>query len=116
MGHLDGEGTGPCPDCGVAIGAAHDDGCDVARCHATGRQRLSCDHEHDCGAEAWTGTWPGVVECVELGLWAHFVPNGNPSWRPCGPDHPNAVPDLNRLVREGVWDKTAKRWTMAVGS
>lgn len=31
-----------CGDCGVAIGMAHDPGCDVARCLVYGHQRLAC--------------------------------------------------------------------------
>lgn len=100
-----------CPDCAVEPGTEHTDGCDVARCLETGLQRLSClQRWHDCGNEVWSGTWPGEAECREYGLFAYLVPNGNPSWRPCGPDHPEAVPDLNRLIVEGWWDREARRW------
>jgi hypothetical protein len=54
-----------CPDCGVAPGVEHEDGCDVARCTRTGNQRLICGgHEGtvfegmDCGRDVWTGAWP----------------------------------------------------------
>ena len=58
-----------CPDCAVAPGEAHVDGCDVARCTACGAQRIGCDHGgEDVGWGAiWTGRWPGVAE-VEEGL------------------------------------------------
>lgn len=99
-----------CPDCGAEPGVAHHDGCDVARCLETGRQRLGCGEDHDCGRAVWTGRWPGEVECEEFGWWAYFVPNGDPSWVRCGPEHPDAVHDLNRLVLEARWDRAAIRW------
>lgn len=105
-----------CPDCGAVIDEPHDDGCDVARCLATGMQRLSCDgyEEHDCGQDVWTGMWPGEAECAEFGWWAYFA--GAPAgwqgygWVRCEADHPEAVPDLNRLVIDATWDETAGRW------
>jgi hypothetical protein len=61
---LDFEAT--CPDRAVVVGEPHvddeyDGGCDVARCLETGRQRLMCDLDHDCGRDIWTGWWPGLV-------------------------------------------------------
>lgn len=104
-----------CRDCWVEPGQVHEDGCDVARCVWTGHQRLACgallaDDGHECTNDVWSGTWPGEAECREYGLWAYFVPNGNPSWRPCSADHPGARPDLSRLVFEGWWDRDTKRW------
>lgn len=106
--------TDQCPDCAVPTGAPHAAGCDVARCLVTGLQRLSCRHlAHDCGEDVWSGRWPGEAECEEFDWWAYFVPYGNPSWRPCGPDHAAARHDLNRLVREALWDRDAMRWRRA---
>jgi len=82
-----------CPDCGVAPGAHHTDNCDVARCLATGLQRLGCSESHDCGLDIWTGRWPGEEECEEFG------------WM-LGKD----LPDLNRLLMEATWDPSLKRW------
>lgn len=122
-----------CPDCQVDPGVAHRDGCDVARCLHDGGQRLmhamgggtpvvvlvdghpQIDFKtdgHDCGEDVWTGRWPGEAECEEFGWWAYFVPNGNPSFRPCGPDDPGAVHDLNRLVLEARWEREATRWVL----
>jgi hypothetical protein len=121
-----GEITVTCPDCGANVNATHQDGCDVARCLVTGMQRLQCDGLHDiegppgcftpavCGDDIWTGLWPGEAECIEYGWYAYFqgAPAGwrGTGWVRCGPDHPDAVPDLNRLIRDCEWDAKAVRW------
>lgn len=56
-----------CPDCEVAISRPHVDGCDVARCLRTGLQRLSCERNHNCGKDTWSGRWPGETDCERLG-------------------------------------------------
>jgi hypothetical protein len=75
-----------CPDCGVALGRKHKDGCDVERCPHCGGQALGCVG-FDCNdprREPWTGKWPGEADCERLG---YFV-GGDPQF-----------PDLNRLSR-----------------
>lgn len=127
-----------CPDCGVSPGEPHEDGCDVARCLFTGRQRLMCDGNEglphvmqdvphidqpipggyvpvDCGRDIWTGLWPGEAECREYGWYAWFRAPGPGEgaygiWERCGPDHPEAGPDLNRLILACTWDRAARRW------
>lgn len=51
-----------CPDCAVRPGDLHQDGCDVARCPTTGKQRLTCDQGDDrCRSwcrTRWTGRLP----------------------------------------------------------
>jgi hypothetical protein len=109
-----------CGDCGAKPGKPHSDGCDVARCLVTGRQRLSCDagtvvfgwpekspHD-DCGNQVWTGAWPGDAECAEFG-WHVFWESPGRGWVRCGPDDPRAGPNLNRLVEEADWDPQACR-------
>lgn len=59
--------TRACPDCAVPVGKPHLEGCDVARCHACGGQRLSCDCE-ESEDDIWTGFWPGIKECYEQKL------------------------------------------------
>lgn len=54
----------PCPDCGALVGEKHQAMCDVARCLATGAQRLSCVCTQ-CGEDVWIGLWPGIKECYE---------------------------------------------------
>ncbi|PSL51377.1 hypothetical protein B0I31_1216 [Saccharothrix carnea] len=82
-----------CPDCEVATGQPHVEGCDVARCLRTGLQRLSCEHEHDCGKDTWSGRWPGEVDCERFG------------WM-IGP----GLPDLNRLLTEATWNPATEQW------
>lgn len=106
-----------CPGCGVAPGDEHTNGCGVARCLATGRQRLQCEmlattgigvnHDGDCGNDIWTGEWPGTEDAIRLGFWCD--PTDLPL-RPCDPDTPGAVPDLNRLMSDARWDPTTRRW------
>lgn len=100
-------------------GSPHEVGCDVARCPACGIQRLQCDdHTDDQSLDAlavWTGRWPGVAECEREGWWCIWRP-GSGGWVSCEPDHPEARPDLNRLLiaalsrRELVWSREQQQW------
>ncbi len=109
-----------CPDCAAPVGTAHDAGCDVARCLATGLQRLSCDGEdweppyadHDCGQDVWSGEWPGIAECREFGWWAQFRGAEGLGFVPCAPDAPGAREDLNRLAADAVWSREQTRWVL----
>ncbi|MEV6712707.1 hypothetical protein AB0M48_11765 [Lentzea sp. NPDC051208] len=85
-----------CPDCEVAIGQPHVEGCDVAMCLRTGLQRLSCEHKHNCGKDTWSGRWPGQTDCERLG------------WM-IGP----GLADLNRLLTEAMWNPTTQQWDAA---
>ncbi|MFT7837742.1 hypothetical protein Q5530_16530 [Saccharothrix sp. BKS2] len=84
-----------CPDCAVAVDEAHvHGGCDIACCLVTGRQRLMCDLDHDCGQDIWTGWRPGHLDCERLG------------WM-IGP----GFPDLHRLYTQAIWDPAHRHWT-----
>jgi RNA polymerase subunit RPABC4/transcription elongation factor Spt4 len=116
-----------CPDCGTSISKPHDAACDVARCLWTGSQRLACEamhrvlnpgDSHDCGHDTWTGVWPGFVEAIEFGWWTYWDGPDHErgwdyrgqGWVRCRPDHPEAIPDLNRLITEARWDRAEGRW------
>src|SRR4051812_14033760 len=93
-----------CPECGVRIGEPHHRRCDVEPCPYCGRQLTSCScigYIPNDDRMPWTGEWPGVAECREYGLYTKW---GRGGWEPCGADDPEAVPDLNRLIKEGIWD------------
>lgn len=99
-----------CPDCGVHPGDLHIEGCDVERCMNCGGQRISCfceDNEYTKSREQWTGEWPGYDACRELDLFCCHTSAG---WKACSHDHPDARPDLNRLVTECDWDRIARKW------
>ena len=104
-----------CPDCQVEPGQEHVGGCDVERCSICRGQAISCDCEdrdaHDPKKTLWTGEWPGVVECQELGWYAVYCPDlgesrrGSAAWWPCTKDFFGASEDLNRwttFVKRGV--------------
>lgn len=61
---------------------------------------------HDPTKVRWTGVWPGVLECIKLGLFSYEDPSRSTGqyWVPCSPDHPKATPDLNfyALVQAGA--------------
>lgn len=105
--------TQDCPDCAVAPGACHLDGCDVERCAACGRQRVSCE----CGRRSdalrqtrlpWTGEWPGVADCRDLGWYCRRAPDG---WQRCEASAPGATEDLNRLATdEARWNVKRHRF------
>lgn len=117
----------PCPDCGVAVGHPHELGCDIRRCLHTGGQAISCDsaayveygdedgegppddfHE-DCGRDVWSGEFPGVADAKRLGFWCYW--DDDKGFVRCGPDHPEATPDLNRIHGFGArWDRSSQRW------
>lgn len=98
----------PCQDCGAQLGEPHEDGCDTARCLCTGAQRLGCENNdgHDCGQDVWDGVWPGTEAAVGFGWYCYF----DHGWHTCGPEHPKAVPDLNRVLLECAWDRHGRRW------
>lgn len=117
-----------CPDCYVSVGQKHNVDCDVARCLATGEQRLAhlplaeaalvegfgvIVGIHDCGQDTWTGEHRGAAECREFGWWCRPATAGDApiaGWIPCPEGTPGAALDLTRLYRHATWDRDTGRW------
>lgn len=101
----------PCPDCGARAGEQHMDGCDVERCPDCGGQMISCDCVGDIEMPRlpWTGEWPGVMECRELGWYSKMVPGKG--WVSCDKSETGATEDLNRLCAHAKWSKKEGRFT-----
>lgn len=101
--------TKKCPDCAVAVGIAHQEGCDISCCMICGGQRLSCDCKGD-STDIWTGEWPGKMECKEFG-WYVKMDYEKPGWVSCEKDDPDAKEDLSRLYGpDAKWDAELKRF------
>ena len=84
-----------CPDCGVKPGEVHQPYCDVERCSVCCGQYISCGCEkHNPEESCWTGEWPGVLECRELGWYSKMVPGKG--WVECCADDSEATEDINR--------------------
>lgn len=94
-----------CPECNVKTGRPHKAECDVERCSACGRQRISCGcgGAHDSLFSRWTGFWPGELECIALGMVVKWDKDSNhPAPHDVG--KPRMQGDLNRFAEEG-WNR-----------
>lgn len=99
-----------CHDCGVVPGQKHREYCDVSRCLECGGQRLSCSCDGDEGdGDIWTGTWPGVAECEEYGLWCQNRCSEGLGFVPCSKDTPGVTEDLNALQVKTIWNKELQK-------
>jgi hypothetical protein len=109
-----------CHDCGANPGELHMRGCDVERCPTCGQQLISCGHHPSEGRRLpWSGEWPGKAECREFGWYVWEEQDDSQpypchiAWHRCGPDHPRASEDLNRLYEgEAIWNRTLRRFTL----
>lgn len=99
-----------CADCAAVPGAAHEDGCDWARCPCCGEQRLMLElsgDEHTNRPAIWHGIDPKTEVAHKLNWWTTAA----------GIDH--LVEDYTRvLYAEGLkqitWDPEAQRYAIGV--
>jgi hypothetical protein len=109
-----------CPDCAAEVGQLHRRGCAQEICPYCGDPPTCCECEHGCDGVPdddrmpWTGDHPLWAACREFGWYVNKVP-GREGWTPCKPDEPGAVEDVDRLFRDAVWDRQAKRWVKKEG-
>lgn len=119
--------TADCPDqdCPATIGQRHGTECSIAICLDSGIQRKLCtvdtaaDRTHGCGEQRWTGYPPGSVEAAAHGLWvrpATADDQPHTGWIPCEPGEPDAVPDLDRVMRAGQWNRARQVWELPESS
>jgi hypothetical protein len=98
-----------CPDCFVHPGSLHHYGCDIERCRECGFQLLTCGCTiNEAERLLWTGEWPGLADCRELGFYLKIVTDKE--IYECDKDTIGAEEDLNRLARDGVWSKEQGRY------
>lgn len=100
-----------CPACKSKPNGLHASGCDVEQCPECGWQLLTCwcPRKHDAippeNRMPWTGDWPNVAQCREYGLWCTRY-----GLVQCDSTHLEAMPDITRLLNEGEWDKSSRKW------
>lgn len=98
-----------CPSCSVVVGVRHRPACDVARCETHGNQYAR--HTPKCRPTTWLGYFPATLEAVEYGFFCYWD-NDLRTWVPCSAGHPEAMPDLNRVVTEADWDPRTERFIL----
>lgn len=100
-----------CPDCGVRDGVDHESGCTVAICMFTAKPREECDpqdhsaygdEESPHGRDRWRDMPTPAFFAVKLGWWCR--PDGQGGTVPCEAIDNGAVPDVDRLLRDAVYD------------
>ncbi len=99
----------PCQNCGVMPGENHRDACDLEQCSECGKPTTYCECDLQVEKEIlpWDGDYPGATDAGNLGFWCHLTNHG---WARCDKDHPDAMPDINRLCVDAVWDKQKKKF------
>ena len=100
-----------CPDCSVEIGQNHLNDCDVTRCKVHGVQLFKCHlikESENCMPTNFDGYFPGTQEAIKR-EWYVFQ-NSENKWEVCGPDHPEATPDINKVIKELTWDSQLEKY------
>lgn len=98
---------------------------DYCACSVPKPERLHATELHDPTKAPWTGEWPGVAECRQMGWFCRDLfadgkpasptrpmgfppPPGFQFHVPCDPDDEGAHEDLNRWVRHQVQSRKAQ--------
>ena len=100
-----------CPNCSVGIGELHSEECDIGRCKLHGTQLLNCifAHESDaCAPTIFSGYYPGAQEALERGWFSYL--DQNKKWQSCDSTHPEALLDINRVIRELKWNSESEKY------
>lgn len=114
--HLEREPSTPdhCPSCGVAIGETHRSNCNIEPCPNCGRNLYQCDCEWEevksLQPVRWTGEDRVLSACRQFGLYGRWLESG---FEPCSKEDSGAEEDVERLYRDGSWDKAQQKWEVA---
>lgn len=100
--------TCPVESCGVTVGSRHSKVCTIARCKEHGDQFFSCPNDGAHTPSLFRGDYPGATEAIERGWFSRF--DQNEGWVACQSDHPDAMPDLNRVMTKLIWDSDLEKF------
>ena len=107
-----------CRDCGISVGDYHLDDCDVETCSECGTQKLSCQCVQISPPVPWLGYSSYEEAAKRLGFYCYWDSSGrgdpdkNYGWVTVDKDHPKATLDLNRVLRDCVWNKMKRKWEL----
>ena len=101
-----------CPKCGATRGQWHRPGCDWEQCPYCGDAVMECNC---CGGDLpplddripWNGRTEWAQACLDFGFYKRRV---GEQWVPCDDTSPGSVLDVNRLMRDCVWNRYEKRF------
>ena len=96
----------PVKGCEVPVGDRHKSFCTMARCKEHGFQLFSCPLDDPHTPSIFRGEFPGTSEAIARGWFSRF--DENKGWVACQSDHPDAMPDLNRVMSELVWNSDSE--------
>lgn len=101
-----------CPNCKVKMGELHSHGCNEENCPYCGLQSLICVHAGNIPMDdrlEWEGCGKMEKAAVKMDWYARLGAPGQ-GWIPCNKHEFGAWPDLNRVVKDLVWDRSLKEF------